>query len=931
MNRGSVMRKWDLHVHTPDSFEHHYAFSSTDEREKYKGDIWDKFVAELESVQDVSVLGITDYFSVDGYKKVLEYRKKGRLGNFELVLPNVELRLDKFVGRRSLNFHVILSEDLDPKVIEKEFLEELYIPVPGGEYRRLNRENIDLVGKILKEQHAGFRDDSDYVCGCKSVVVSLDDVQKALESNKAFAGRFILALAEPEWSAIDDWKGRDHLTRKNILVKSHIIFSPSSTTREWGLGEKHSCEDDFIAEFGALKPCIHGSDAHSFERLCAPDQDRFCWIKADPTFEGLRQITYEPRDRVVVSSRNPEPRKNIYTLDRLKIGATRVNDDLAFDGSDIELNRNLVAIIGGKGSGKTAMLDLIANCFEDRCFRGGTNRRDRNSFVQRIEADNPDLQVELGFIGPGVDDFEKDFVETRFFEDVRVMYLPQGQIEEFSGDRDRLNEKIEEIVFGSREVVDGGYEGKFEELKGRISDFEKRIREINSEISLLEEESSDEKLDGINSRLGEKRGELQDKQAELQDIIDKMSDEAQKKIEELRTQEKELAGKRTKIEVWWNESEELGKELEDSQCALNSRIERLNSSLSEFVIGIQISLMDFGPQGEAIEKARGVVAPTDEQIEKEMKGIGELLGKLEGFEKAQAEILQAISAINDQIASLESEASEVKEIRQRIESLEQERLHTYVQIVRGFQEWKAFYKEVIETFSKDASEILSAIRFESGVHFDRQEFANFGAEILNLRKVTTEQIKELADMLEEAIAEDSEEGVIGLVTTYRSKILEYRNYLKSRWTRADFYGWAFKNYFSLTTDIFFNDVAMEKLSIGQKGTVLLKLFLAEGDYPLIVDMPEENLDNKFIYDELVGAFRQAKTNRQLIVATNNANLVVNTDAEQVIVAECKDNVIRYQVGAIEDRGIRDEITTILEGGKEALRKREQKYGMQVES
>ena len=170
-----------------------------------------------------------------------------------------------------------------------------------------------------------------------------------------------------------------------------------------------------------------------------------------------------------------------------------------------------------------------------------------------------------------------------------------------------------------------------------------------------------------------------------------------------------------------------------------------------------------------------------------------------------------------------------------------------------------------------------------------------------------------------------------MVTTYRSKVLEYRNYLKSRWTRADFYGWAFKNYFSLTTDIFFNDVAMEKLSIGQKGTVLLKLFLTEGDYPLIVDMPEENLDNKFIYDELVGAFRQAKTNRQLIVATNNANLVVNTDAEQVIVAECKDNVIRYKVGAIEDRGIRDEITTILEGGEKALRKREQKYGMQVKS
>jgi len=110
---------------------------------------------------------------------------------------------------------------------------------------------------------------------------------------------------------------------------------------------------------------------------------------------------------------------------------------------------------------------------------------------------------------------------------------------------------------------------------------------------------------------------------------------------------------------------------------------------------------------------------------------------------------------------------------------------------------------------------------------------------------------------------------------------------------------------------------------------LLKIFLAEGDCPLIVDMPEENLDNKFIYEELVEAFRQAKRKRQIIIATNNANLVVNTDAEEVIVAEFKDNVIKYTVGSMEDKSIRDEITAILEGGEEALKKREQKYGMQA--
>jgi len=120
---------------------------------------------------------------------------------------------------------------------------------------------------------------------------------------------------------------------------------------------------------------------------------------------------------------------------------------------------------------------------------------------------------------------------------------------------------------------------------------------------------------------------------------------------------------------------------------------------------------------------------------------------------------------------------------------------------------------------------------------------------------------------------------------------------------------------------------MDKLSMGQKGTVLLKLFLAEGDYPLIVDQLEESLDNKFIYSELVGALKEAKKRRQIIIATNNANLVVNTDAEQIIVAEFENNKIYYKLGTIEDLKMREDIMPILEGGKKAFKKREEKYGI----
>ena len=156
-------------------------------------------------------------------------------------------------------------------------------------------------------------------------------------------------------------------------------------------------------------------------------------------------------------------------------------------------------------------------------------------------------------------------------------------------------------------------------------------------------------------------------------------------------------------------------------------------------------------------------------------------------------------------------------------------------------------------------------------------------------------------------------------------VLSSGEYLKPTRSKSDLYRWIFGNYLSLSTEIKFWNIPIEKLSMGQKGTVLLKLFMAEGDYPIIFDQPEENLDNRYIYNELVTAIRDAKKRRQIIIATNNANLVVNTDAEQLIVANFENKRISYKFGSLENKEVREHIMPILEGGKEAFRKREEKY------
>jgi len=929
MSVGSVWRKWDLHVHTPASYEHQFSFYDDRDAEAYRNDIWEKYVSELEKVRDVSVIGIADYFTIDGYENLLEYRKRGRLRNFDLILPNIEFRLDKFVEDKRLNYHVIFSDEVDPNTIEKEFLEALFIKTPSGEDRRLCRENIESIGEILRRQHKEFQDRSSYYVGCMNITVSLDRIVDVLRSKKSlFDGKYLLVLAEAEWALID-WKRQDHLTRKYILVRSHAIFSSNENTRIWALGKskEYGSPEEFIEEFGSVKPCIHGSDAHCFRKLCVPDLDRFCWIKANPTFEGLKQIIYEPADRIRITSESPEHTKNIYTLDSVNMGEAVINDELSFEECDLKLNHNLVTVIGGKGSGKTALLDLIANCFQDRCYRYGANVQEENSFVQRIEGSSPNLPIALEFIGQNIEGFSKQLAEEKFFKGVQVTYLAQGQIEKFTGNREKLNDKIREIIFSNKRIVDANVQQTFDEIEKKIGDLARRIGEINDTIFRLEQESTDRIVEGLRESLSKKKGELQNAEVQLKEFTRNMAAEDLEKMEELRAKATELQEKHRKIEAVQHQSDKLRGQLELFQSTSNKDIDDLNTQLSELADDLKIPRVDLKPQLDAIERAQAATILVENKIQTAIHEIHGTLEELEGFETAQADLLRGIEQTKEEIEALEGRIQLVERKRQQIQSWEGVRLEKFINMLSGFLKWKQFYEKIIDIFSKETSEIMRGIAFESSIHFRKDEFLDFGYEIMDRRTVPGEEIRELATMLGKAVTQDSEEGIDEQTRRFAQRISGYREHLKPTRTHSDFYRWAFNNYFSLNTNVFFNKIPIDKLSIGQKGTVLLKLVLAEGDYPLIVDMPEENLDNKSIYDELVDALKQAKTKRQLLIATNNANLVVNTDAEQIIVAEFKDTRISYRTGAIENRSIRKDITTILEGGEEALRKREQKYGM----
>lgn len=925
MNAGSTWRRWDLHVHTPESFQHQFGFVDEEERDKHNNEIWGKYIDELERIPDVPVIGITDYFSIAGYKKVLDYRKKGRLCNLQLILPNIELRLDRLVAGRRLNYHVVFSDQVDSDTIEHEFLEELHLRTPDAEPRRLTRRSIEEIGRALKGHQKEFKGKSDYVVGCENITVSLDEIGEVLKSKQSvFGGKYILVLPEEGWDSIS-WTSQAHLTRKEIAVRSHAMFSSNPKTRDWALGKGQPDPQEFVDEFGSLKPCVHGSDAHSFERLCKPDEDRFCWIKADPSFEGLKQIICEPEERVRIQPENPEYWKTIYTLKSVGICDSWISSEVSIQEQEIPLNSNLVAVTGGKGSGKTALLDLIANCFEDRCGRAG---EDLNSFVQRIEHQKPDLKVEIAFIGADVERFSKDLAEEQFFRDSTITYLPQGKIEEYSGDRRKLDTKIQEIIFSNKEVVDKGYKEEFDRLEGEITQLVNEIDGVNREIHGLEAETKKEIIGEIERRKANKDGELKNKQAALAELTNTMDKGIKERVANLKQEETRLRVAHSRLETVTTELEEFNSGLEGYLDASSKVIGDLNCEMSALMVNVTIPELDFKPQVNAIRQALKVIPQRIKEVKGQIGDIEKELSQLSGVQKAHAGLLEDLGRIQREIASFKKQLAALNEKKARVPSLESAREKKYSALAAKHWDWKKHYEEAIGTFSKGKSEILGGIDFHSSIYVDKERFVELGSNVLDLRRINTDEIERYGEEVEAALTTDSRARLAGEVEQSVKKLLAKREFVKSTVSNYDFYTWVFGNYFSLSTEILFTGRLMDKLSMGEKGTVLLKLFLAEGDYPLIVDQPEESLDNKFVYDELVGAFREAKKQRPIIIATNNANLVVNADAEQIIVAEFENNTIRYKSGSLEDLELRKDIIPILEGGKEAFWKREEKYGIQ---
>lgn len=239
------------------------------------------------------------------------------------------------------------------------------------------------------------------------------------------------------------------------------------------------------------------------------------------------------------------------------------------------------------------------------------------------------------------------------------------------------------------------------------------------------------------------------------------------------------------------------------------------------------------------------------------------------------------------------------------------------------------------------------IEIKSNLVYDNKRLQSFLENRLNLRGL--ERQSYIQNMWQNYSEDTSNISMIFLNDVLNDSI-DYKASNRGENVLSEFLS---ENWFNISFDLIYEGDSFVSMSQGKQAFVILKLLLEFSDKtcPILIDQPEDSLDNRAIYKDLVKYLRKKKTERQIIIVTHNPNVVVGADSELIIIANQhgKDSPninhikFQYKSGSLENtysfidtkecildkQGIREHVCEILEGGKEAFEKRERKYGFVI--
>jgi len=546
-NRGSVWRKWDLHIHT----------KGTNKNDNFNSSSFEDFCVvffkkALEN--NIAAIGVTDYFSVDNYKKIKDFKdkiktnsqfveeEKDRIKNI-FILPNVELRMTPVTDyQRLINIHCIFNPNYVDS-LEHDFFGEFTFSTGGQTKYRMNSEGLIALGKSMI---SSLSNEAAYQKGLSNFIVNHEQLENLLNTNKNFRENTIVVVSNSNKDGASGFQKHCDLFQENsgdltalrqsIYRLSDCIFSGNPKDSEYFLGKSADNVETVISKCGSLKPCIHGSDAHDESKLFTPDNKRNCWIKADLTFDGLKQILYEPEQRIKIQELEPDIKENHLVIDSVKFHCS----DSTFTDKPILFNRNLNVIIGGKSSGKSLLLTCIAEV-----LNGKTDLKSKYELSDKVK----DFDFQVCLASNGLSDKLSNHKNGRKASIIpEIKYIPQNELASLADHQikkvsNKFNKLVRELL---REDSQTNLYYEIFLLNVKIYDKE-RENIINNYFEKL---STKDVIEKNIFGFGQKNvilSAIDDIKKSIKEITDKIgfNDEEKQKYEELKTN---LDGKIKEIE-----------------------------------------------------------------------------------------------------------------------------------------------------------------------------------------------------------------------------------------------------------------------------------------------------------------------------------------------------------------------------------------------
>ncbi|WP_121276753.1 TrlF family AAA-like ATPase [Helicobacter pylori] len=849
-SKGSSWHKWDLHAHTP----------YTNLNKEYKCSE-EEFIQKLCDSQ-IDCIGLTNYFKFN--EKEFDLKEKIEKKGIK-VFYNLEVRLDyQNKEDQCLDFHIIFSDKVTQQEIDN-FLRNADASVGGIEKKLANLE----------------KDDFD------KAVVNFDQLLECLEKESLkLRGKYLLGFLSRGHG-----NSRSSSNYKKIVKKAHFLIHSSNDQ------ENLKKDREFWLEYN--KPLLQSSDAHKEEQI----GNKYTWIKAEKTFEGLKQIVYEPKTRVSIDENKPQD--PLYKIDYVRLhfdGEVKITNEkgeipFCYAGFNETLffSPYFTCVIGGRGSGKSTLLQLIASAIKNK------------SFVKGLELET------------------KKYIEIQPDIDIvdSVEYLAQNEVEEFATNVS----KFTEAIFNR---MDSKSSGRLKELEKQIT---KGIEKFDEQIACWQEKTKLEKQLKESEKIRKK----------YQNIINTFTDKnyLDKKRQIAKTREALIDLKQSK-EGFLTFIEELKRVVN-----FNSK-ENMKEKNSYDKVYNQLK-QNICKELEEIDKhiKNGYFNSEDEEIrtlESEREVLRQEIGEFLKEKGVSDENIGDIRNANHHLGNIEMNIADLeREIKEKANKIEG---FSYEDIDKNIKEFKNQINEelnkinsVFEEISKNHKEVkpitieyrLNEDVFE-GVFEDFDKLVDKGFNIQRHQSKIKEYLKEIE--LKSVIGMQHTEFTEKLDNLIENKKAAFYETMKDIFDRESHFQiyrlFVLKHLRNVEKykifEVRYDKRALNETSFGQRCTAVLIVLLSLGNNPIIIDEPEARLDSALIAKYLVTLIKERKQERQIIFATHNANFVLNADAELIIQLKNENNKIIAQSFTIESDGYRDDLLK-LEGGEEAFKNRERKYGI----